>query len=100
METLKIATEKDYYNAIDTLRQIGNEIDFEDNKDLQDQFDEYATAVSIFESEHLASDIEELEMGDIFVECTAFRKGANMPPQADVVLFFIGLVSGYYKICL
>jgi hypothetical protein len=68
METLKITTEKDYYNAIDTMRQIGNEIDFEDNKDLQDQFDEYAIAVSIFESEHLMSDIEELEIEDIFDE--------------------------------
>jgi hypothetical protein len=68
METLKITTEKDYYNAIDTMRQIGNEIDFEDNKDLQDQFDLYATAVSIFESEHLMSDIEELEMEDMFYE--------------------------------
>jgi hypothetical protein len=68
METLKIITEKDYYNAIDTMGQIGNEIDFEDNKDLQDQFDQYATAVSIFESEHLMSDMQELEMQDIFDE--------------------------------
>jgi hypothetical protein len=68
METLKITTEKDYYNAIDTMRQIGDEIDFEDNKDLQDQFDHYATAVSIFESEHLMSDIDELEVEDIFDE--------------------------------
>jgi hypothetical protein len=68
METLKITTEKDYYNAIDTMRQIGNEIDFGDNKELQDQFDQYATAVSIFESEHLMSDIEELEIEDIFDE--------------------------------
>jgi hypothetical protein len=68
METLKITTEKDYYNAIDTIRQIGDEIDFEDNKDLQDKFDQYATAVSIFESEHLMSDIEELEVEDIFDE--------------------------------
>jgi len=68
METLKIITEKDYYNAIDTMWQIGNEIDFEDNKDLQDQFDQYATAVSIFESEHLMCDMEELEIRDIFDE--------------------------------
>jgi hypothetical protein len=68
METLKITTEKDYYNAIDTMRQIGNEIDFEDNKNLQDQFDQYATAVSIFESEHLMPDIEELEIEDRFDE--------------------------------
>jgi hypothetical protein len=68
METLKITTEKDYYNAIDTMRQIGNDIDFEDSKDLQNQFDQYATAVSIFESEHLMSDIDELEMEDRFDE--------------------------------
>jgi hypothetical protein len=68
METLKITTEKDYYNAIDTMRQIGDEIDFEDNKDLQDQFDEYAIAVSIFESEHLMSDIEKLEVEDMLDE--------------------------------
>jgi hypothetical protein len=47
METLTITTEHEYYDAIDTMQQIGNEIDFEDNKALQDQFDQYATAVSI-----------------------------------------------------
>jgi hypothetical protein len=68
METLTITTEHEYYDAIDTMQQIGNEIDFEDNKALQDQFDQYATAVSIYESMHLMPDVEELGMEDIFDE--------------------------------